>query len=196
MPLSPEEFHAHVLAAADDDGRLPLPPVAEWYSFPFEGLMRVRPLAPPVPEPPRQGADPARCPTCARRDEGIWLDERWRLERVAGGGLPLLLVLYPRDHHDLADLPDALARELGVLTVHVARAIEALPHVARAHVTRFGDGGAHLHVFFWARPEGQLQLRGSCLSMWDDVLPRYPDELAEADAAMVVGWLGEALRTR
>ena len=118
------------------------------------------------------------------------------MERVAGGGLPLLLVLYPRDHHDLADLPDALARELGVLTVHVARAIEALPHVARAHVTRFGDGGAHLHVFFWARPEGQLQLRGSCLSMWDDVLPRYPDELAEVDAAMVVGWLGEALRTR
>ncbi|MCX4779440.1 hypothetical protein [Streptomyces sp. NBC_01264] len=28
-----------------------------------------------------------------------------------------------------------------------------------------------------ARPQGMLQLRGSCLPLWDDVLPRLPDEV-------------------
>ena len=60
--------------------------------------------------------------------------------------MPLVLVLHPRDHHDLADLTDELAAELGVLSTHVARHVQALPHVTRCHVHRFGDGGAHLHV--------------------------------------------------
>lgn len=107
------------------------------------------------------------------------------MERVQGVGIPLLLVLYPRAHLDLADLPDQRAHELGVLVVHLVRAVEALPHVARAHVSRFGDGGAHLHVFVWARPAGQAQLRGSCLSLWDDVLPEYPAGVADADAVVV-----------
>ena len=29
-----------------------------------------------------------------------------------------------------------------------------------------------------ARPEGLLQLRGSCLPLWDDLLPRMPEALA------------------
>ena len=63
-------------------------------------------------------------------------------------------MLEPIAHHDLADLPDDRAAELGLLTVRIARAIEALPHIARAHVSRWGDGSAHLHVFFFARPAG------------------------------------------
>jgi diadenosine tetraphosphate (Ap4A) HIT family hydrolase len=186
MPLRPEEFHARAVAAADADGRLPLPDVAGWDIFPFEtDTLRTRPLAPPAPERPRSNEDPATCGFCARRDEGVWLDEHWRVARFPGGGVPLLLFLYPRAHHDLADLPDERARELGLLTVHLARAVEALPHIARAHVTRFGDGGAHLHVGIWARPAGQAQLRGSCLTIWDDVLPPYPAEVSEADAMVV-----------
>jgi hypothetical protein len=42
---------------------------------------------------------------------------------------------------------------MGVLTTHIARHVEALPHIARSHVYRIGDGGAHLHVWFFARPE-------------------------------------------
>ena len=102
-----------------------------------------------------------------------------------GVGVPLALMLHPRDHHDLADLPDELAAELGVLTVHLARHIQALPHIARAHVYRLGDGGAHLHVWFFARPAGQSQLYGSWLVVWDDLLPEYPAEIADADAAVV-----------
>jgi len=63
--------------------------------------------------------------------------------------------------------------------------VQALPNIARAHVYRLGDGGAHLHMWFFARPEGQSQLYGSWLVVWDDLLPEYPADIAEADAAVV-----------
>ena len=46
-------------------------------------------------------------------------------------------------------------------------------------------GGAHLHVFFIARPEGFAQLRGTCLAIWDDLLPATPQEVAAHDARAV-----------
>lgn len=191
MALEPDEFYARALADADSEGRLPLARMTGWEISPFEqeGL-RVSPLRPPVlPEPARLGDDPADCPSCRRRDEGIWLDEHWRLSSFAGVGVPLILMVHSRDHYDLADLPDELAAELGVLTAHVVRHMEALPNIARAHVQRIGDGSAHLHVWFFARPLGQPQLRGSWLVVWDDLLPEYPREIAGTDAAAVAGAL-------
>ena len=104
---------------------------------------------------------------------------------MAGAGVPLILMLHPRSHHDLDDLPDALVAELGVLTAHIGRHIEALPNIARAHVYRIGDGGAHLHVWFFARPLGQAQLYGSWMVVWDDLLPKYPEDIAAVDAVAV-----------
>jgi hypothetical protein len=81
--------------------------MTSWDISPFEpeGL-RVAPLRPPVlPEPERHGEDPANCDVCRARDEGIWFNERWRLARVTGVGVPLVLMLYSRDHYDMADLP-------------------------------------------------------------------------------------------
>jgi hypothetical protein len=187
MALRPEEFYQHALAAADADGRLPLARMTEWDISPFEqdGL-RVTPLRPPVlPEPPRHSEDPSDCFSCKHRDEGIWLNDNWRLGRLSGVGMPLALTLHPRDHYDLADLPDALAAELGVLTTHISRHVEALPHIGRSHVYRLGDGGAHLHIWFFGRPEGQRQILGSWVVVWDDLLPPYPDDIAAADAALV-----------
>src|SRR3954451_9820643 len=187
MPLSPEDFYAHAIAAADAERRLPLSRMTDWDISPFEpeGL-RVTPLRPPVvPEPPRHGEDPADCGSCRRRDEGIWLDDHWRLTPLLGVGVPLVLMLHPRDHHDLADLGDGLAAEMGVLSTHVARHVEALPHISRCHVYRIGDGGAHLHTWFFARPEGQSQLSGSWLVVWDDLLPEYPQDVARSDAGHV-----------
>lgn len=194
--MDPDEFYAHALAAADGDRRLPLSRMTGWEVSPFEeeGL-RVSPLRPPVvPEPPRHGEDPADCTSCVRRDEGIWLNEHWRLSRISGVGVPLVLMLHPRDHHDLPDLPDDRAAELGILTTHIARHVEALPNIARAHTYRIGDGGAHLHVWFFARPAGQSQLYGSWLVVWDDLLPEYPGEAADADAAIVAAALVRSLR--
>jgi hypothetical protein len=187
MPLSPDEFYAHAVTAADEEQRLPLSRMTGWDISPFEAEgLRVSRLRPPVdPEPPRDGEDAASCTSCRRRDEGIWLDDRWRLTRVERVGVPLALMLHPRDHHDLADLTDDLAAQLGVLSGHIARHIESLPHISRCHVYRIGDGAAHLHVWFFARPAGQVQLRGSWLVVWDDLLPEYPATTAEADAATV-----------
>ncbi|WP_405779512.1 hypothetical protein [Streptomyces sp. NBC_00859] len=187
MALRPDEFYDHAVAASDGERRLPLARMTGWDISPFEqdGL-RVAPLRPPVlPEPARHGEDPSDCRACRSRDEGIWRDGHWRLTRITGVGVPLVLMLHPRDHYDLADLPDELAAELGVLTAHIARHVQALPHIARAHVYRIGDGGAHLHVWFFARPEGQAQLYGSWMPIWDDLLPEYPADVAEADAATV-----------
>ena len=65
MPVGPEEFSARVTAAADADGRLPVPDLsmAEWDIFPFEpDGIRVKPLRPAtLPETPRHGEDPATC---------------------------------------------------------------------------------------------------------------------------------------
>ena len=99
--------------------------------------------------------------------------------------MPLVLMLHSREHFDLADLSDERAAELGVLTIHIARHVQTLPHIARAHVYRIGDGGAHLHVWFFARPEGQAQLYGSWMPIWDDLLPEYPADVSQADATMV-----------
>jgi 2-dehydro-3-deoxygalactonokinase len=98
MVMSPDEFHAHALRAADAEHRLPLSRMTYWDIAPFEqdGL-RVVPLRPPVvPEPPRQDDDPASCGTCAARDEGVWLDEDWRLRVVPGVTM--------RDAHGIPDV--------------------------------------------------------------------------------------------
>src|SRR6201996_3614675 len=96
MALTPDEFYAHAMEAADGERRLPLARMTGWEISPFEpdGL-RVSPLRPPVlPEPARHGEDPADCRSCRARDEGIWLNERWRLGQVGAVGVPLVLMLY------------------------------------------------------------------------------------------------------
>ena len=192
--MTPEEFWTHARSAADEDGRLPLSRMTGWDIAPFEqdGLSVVPLRGPVVPEKPRKDQDPATCRTCAAWDDAVWRDERWRLKRMTGMGVPLVLMLIPREHHDLDDLPDELAAELGVLSAHIGRHVEALPNVARCHVYRIGDGGAHLHIWFFARPLGQAQLYGSWLPVWDDLLPEYPGDLAEADAQAVAAALSES----
>jgi hypothetical protein len=58
----------------------------------------------------------------------------------------------------------------------VARAIGDLPDVGRVHVNRWGDGSEHFHVWFLGRPKGMWQLRGAMLAVWDDLLPKLPQE--------------------
>jgi len=174
-------FVERVAAAAGPDGRLSPAQVADAEIFPFEGPLRVKELAAPVePEPARAGESATDCHNCALPDTTyLWTSTHWRLRILEGRAVPTLM-LEPRAHLDLADLDDRAARELGALTVAVARALEAVPGVARAHVHRWGDGAAHLHIWFFGRPAGLLQLRGSCLPDWLDLLPPLPAESAQA----------------
>src|SRR5690242_16099331 len=156
--------------------------------------MRVKPLAAPVDvEPPRSGEDAADCVACNTPDESyIWVSERWRVRAMdRPTGLPIVLILECRSHLDLGDLPNLLAAELGVMTVRLERAIRSLDGVARVHVNRWGDGSAHLHMWFLARPYGRLQLRGTFLSLWDDILPVIPEQQWRENLALVAAWLAE-----
>ncbi len=195
MGETPDEFYARALAAADADGRLPLPEQSMWEVFPFEPeTLKVKPLEPPVlPEPPRQGEDGADCRRCAEPEHNaIWSDERWVLARFGEPlGLPFGAMLMPRAHFDLGDLDDVHARELGLLTVRIDRAVRALGNIGRVHVNKWGDGGAHLHLVFLARPAGLLQLRGSNLALWEEMFPRVPADLADADLRQVAHTLAE-----
>src|SRR5213076_509373 len=172
----------------------PLPSFTSWPTFPFEGDIRVRNLDDPAPtEPPRHGENPNECRACAAPDEAyIWVSERWRVRSLDHPtGLPAVLILESRSHLDLGDLPNLLAAELGVMTVRLERAIRSLDGVARVHVNRYGDGAAHLHLWFLARPYGQLQLRGSFLSLWDEILPPISEAQWRENLALVAAWLAE-----
>ena len=176
------------------DNTAPLPDFTRWPSFPFEGDMRVKPLTPPVDsEPPRSGEDPADCIACNTPDDAyVWVSERWRVRAMdRPTGLPVVLILECRSHFDLGDLPNLLAAELGVMTVRLERGIRSLDGVARVHVNRWGDGAAHMHMWFLARPAGLLQLRGTFLSLWDDILPVIPEQQWRENLALVAAWLAE-----
>ncbi|MDT5037535.1 MAG: hypothetical protein QOE03_2720 [Micromonosporaceae bacterium] len=172
----------------------PLPVIAKWPTFPFEGDLNVRELDDPVPvEPPRHGDDPSECRACHAPDEAyIWVSERWRVRGLdRPTGLPMVLILESRSHLDLGDLTNMLAAELGVMTVRLERAVRSLDGVARVHVNRWGDGAAHLHLWFLARPYGRLQLRGSFLSLWDQILPPISEHQWRENLALVAAWLAD-----
>ena len=93
----------------------------------------------------------------------------------------MIVILQPREHCDLGDLPPHLAAELGPLIVRVERAVDAVGEIGRVHVGRWGDGSAHLHFWFIARPARMPQLRTSFAAIWDDILPPLPEELWRAN---------------
>ena len=198
--MTPEQFDASVRAAADTGGRLPVPAQAGWEVFPFEeDDLRVKPLEPLVlPEPPRNGEGDRACFACPVDEAHVaWSSERWLL--VGGAqptGLPFEASLIPRAHLELGDLDDVHAAELGQLLARVDRAARSLPAVARLHVNKWGDGGSHLHVVLMGRPAGMLQLRGSNLALWEEMLPRVPAEESAAAvrhvALALADWGGSA----
>jgi hypothetical protein len=171
-----------------------LPDFTGWPSFPFEGDFRVKRLEPALEaEPPRKGEDIADCAACKTPDEAyVWVNERWRVRALEKpSGLPMVLLLEPRSHLDIGDLPNLLAAELGVMTVRLERSIRSLSNVARVHVYRWGDGAAHFQIWFMARPYGQLQLRGTFLPMWDEILPPGPIDDWKENLALIAAWLAE-----
>ena len=195
MSETAEQIYERAMAAADADGRLPMPPVEDWDTFPFEGDLRVRPLLPPADEPPRLGEGGRDdCWRCQRGDAGaLWRDERWRVvSRDEPFGLPVVVILETREHMDLPDLPDDLAADFGRLVVRIERAVRAVGNIGRVHVGRWGDGGAHFHAWFMGRPARLPQLRTSFAAIWDDILPPTPQDVWRANLETVARALAAA----
>jgi diadenosine tetraphosphate (Ap4A) HIT family hydrolase len=187
MAETPEQLYERA------KGALRRPPVEGWVTFPFAGELGLRELQPPLEaEAPRNGEGGHECRRCEAGDsDAIWSDERWILSPLREpSGMPVVVILSSRAHHDMGDLPDELQGELGPQLVRIERAVASVPGVARVHVCRWGDGGAHFHVWFIARPERLPQLKGSFVAIWDDILPPLPHELWRANLDVVAAALG------
>lgn len=119
----------------------------------------------------------------------VWFDEHWMLAAAQDSSLPFGAFLMPRRHADLQDLTTAEAHRQGELLARIEQAATEVLAVPRIQVARWGDGGEHLHWWLYARPIGALQLRGTFLSHWDDLLPARPEQDLRADAFEVAARL-------
>ncbi len=141
-----------------------------------------------LPEPRRRGESGG--PPCAicggKTTEALWSDENWTLHAPVGGSLPGSVWLASRLHVDsFTDLPEALAADFGRVIARVERAILSLGNVGRVHLYRWGDGGAHFHVWLLPRPLGMVDASGMMLPLWEDALPNVSDEELAAAAKRV-----------
>lgn len=158
-------------------------------SLPFaEPLVVQAPGERRLPEPPRRGEPGGPpCAICAgKATSALWSDDNWTLHPPHGGSLPGTVWLASREHFDsFADMPEPLAADFGRLVGRVERAMLSLGDVARVHLYRWGDGGAHFHVWMLPRPLGMLEATGMYLPLWEDALPNVPDEVLEEAARHV-----------
>jgi len=161
-------------------------------TFPFSSYEVKELEAAVAEEPARTGEGGVDCWQCTGPDdEFLWTDERWRLSLYTPSPYRGVVLLQPRVHAEsVAELPAAEAAELGPLAGRVQRAVESLGGVGRVHLNYWGDGAAHFHLWFYPRPYGQLQLRGTFLPMWGLVLPDLPDDEVRAAGEQIAHALG------
>ena len=183
-----EVWRGRVQDHLDAAGRPPVGGMAEWDVFPFEASGLVpKPMGERVvPEPSRVRTADA-CGTCralARDDLVLHTGSRLAVIRPGGTSLMFVANVVARDHERLDDLDEAADEELGRLVARTYRALRALPGVGNVQVSKWENGGGHLSVNVLARPLGVLELRGSNLPVWADMLPNIPqdeyDERAQA----------------
>lgn len=182
MAESAEELYAR---AAD---ALHVPDFTTWGTFPFEGDIRVRALIPPADERPRRGAGGVECWLCDAADDAfIWTDANWRISvPQEPSGFPVVVFLNSRAHYaDPGDLPDDLAASFGVVLARLERAVRSVGEIGRVHISRWGDGGEHLHWWVYGRPALMLQFQGTFAALWEDLLPRYPEALWKENLAKI-----------
>jgi diadenosine tetraphosphate (Ap4A) HIT family hydrolase len=153
--------------------------------LPYLEPLTPRPLADPViPEPPRRGelgGEP--CGICTGAStSAVWSNDHFTLHPPVQGSLVGAVWLASREHVDsFKDLSPEAAAAFAPTIAKIEEAILGLGGVARVHVYRWGDGGAHFHVWLLPRPVGMLQATGAMLPIWEDVLPNVTDEeLADA----------------
>lgn len=151
--------------------------------FAFEGDIKIKKLEDPViPEPARSGEGGVNCRECAKSDEDFaWTDDNWRLQVYRPTSIAGIVLLNSREHFDsFADMPPELLADLGHMIKRVEAACLSVGDVGRVHVTRVGDGAEHFHLWFMSRPLGAMQLRGSMLPVWMDVMPDLPEDVVTA----------------
>lgn len=158
-----------------------------------EPLVPLEPAPRVVPEPPRKGEDGgAPCRICGGgTTSALWSDDLFTLHPPTGCSLPGTVWLASKEHADsFADLSAEAAAAFGPLVGRVEAAILARGDVGRVHLYRWGDGGAHFHVWLMPRPLGMLEASGAMLPLWEDVLPNATDDECRTAAAEIAARLG------
>jgi hypothetical protein len=149
-------------------------------TLPYREPLETRALSKPViPEPHRRGEPGG--PPCGVCDgsstTAVWGDDLWTLHPPVGGSMPGSLWMASREHADsFMDLSPQAQTGFGVVVARVEKALLSVGDFARVHLYRWGDGGAHFHVWFMPRPLGMLEATGMMLPLWEDVLPNVEDE--------------------
>jgi diadenosine tetraphosphate (Ap4A) HIT family hydrolase len=155
-------------------------------SLPYDEPLVARAPAPrQIPEPPRRGEPGGPpCGICTgKATAALWSDDNWTLHPPVGGSLPGAVWIASKQHFDsFADMPAEVAASFATVVARAERAILSLGDIGRVHLYRWGDGGAHFHVWLIPRPLGMIEASGMMLPLWEDVLPNVPDE-ALVDAA-------------
>jgi diadenosine tetraphosphate (Ap4A) HIT family hydrolase len=163
--------------------------------LPYVEPLTVRdPSAPVIPEPPRRGEPGGEpCGICGGASTAaVWSDELWTVHPPVQASLPGTVWLASREHADsFGDLSPEAQQGFGVIVARLERAILGLGGLARVHLYRWGDGGAHFHVWLIPRPLGMLDAQGMMLALWEDVLPNVPDDELRAAAEKIAAALDE-----
>ena len=159
-----------------------------------EPLTALEPSAPVIPEPPRRGesgGDP--CGICTGAStSAVWSDGLWTVHPPVNGSIPGVVWLASREHSDsFSDLSTQAQQAFGGIVGRLETAILGLGGIARVHLYRWGDGGAHFHVWLIPRPLGMLDAQGMMLPLWEDVMPNVSDEELRAAAEKVAAALDE-----
>jgi len=180
---------------------LPMPEVANWPIFPFEGDISVRKVFRFAEQDHVRSGDPGG-PPCACTGEGdytpqppIWQNKRWQVRPINFGGerapFPAYM-LETVEHMDFDDFDEEMAADMGVMTHRIDRAMHAADDLGRVHVNRWGDGGSHYHLWFLGRPRGAGQLSGFALPWWGFILPGRSEAEQAASDQSIAASLAEA----
>ena len=119
----------------------------------------------------------------------FWSSEIFVVARPASTSLMFWATVAPRTHRTLDLLDGDELAEMGQVLGRTFRAVNALDGVGRVHLNKWENNTGHLLWNVLARPEGVLQLRGSNLPAWADMLPHVPEaELADRAARWPSTW--------
>ena len=122
----------------------------------------------------RDGEGEKPCHSCTKPERVLWTNGRWNVCWFVPTANPVMLFLETVEHVDFESFDEPMAAEFGVLTWRLEEAIRSIGGIGRVHVHRWADGSSHFHVWFQARPAGQLEYYG-----WGNVLwPQLAEPLA------------------
>ncbi len=114
-----------------------------------------------IPEPPRRGEPGGEpCGICGGPDDvaRVVQSSTGRCTRPWAGACPARSGSPSSEHVDsFSDLSEDAAADFGRVVAKVERGILSLGDVARVHLYRWGDGGAHFHVWMLPRPLGDAR---------------------------------------